>query len=770
MKPYRLWYRSPALADQMSEAEAWEKWSLPLGNGYFGANVFGRTDTERIQLTEKSLSNPYGIGGLNNFSETYLDFGHTTVENYERGLFLNEAFAYVKYDCADVHYERTYFTSYPDRVMVVYLTVSKPAALSFTLRPTIPFVRDYSLKEGDQAGKSGSITAHGDTLLLSGRMHYYNILFEGQFRVLPQGGALSVQTDANGEQALLRVEGADSALLLIALGTNYQMESRVFLEEDRAKKLAPYPHPHEQVTAILKAACEKPYDALYRRHLTDYTQYFNRAAVDFGGESQLPTDLLLQRYRRYAKEQRLRSRLHLPPKQDVQARYLEELYFQYGRYLLIASSRAGTPPANLQGTWNCHDNPPWSCGYWHNINVQMNYWPAFSTNLAEMFTAYAEYNRAYLPLAERKADEYIGLLHPSRLEAPGQNGWTIGTGAWLYTIEGASKHSGPGTGAFTAMLLWDAYAFTMDRRVLEQVYPILYGMASFLSKTLEEQNGHLLVTVSASPEQRKNNDYYRTVGCAFDQQMVWENHKNTLAAACELGLNPPLIQTLREQLPRLDPVQIGSSGQVKEFREERKYGEIGESHHRHISHLVGLYPGSCITRETPEWMAAAKVTLNRRGDKSTGWAMAHRINLWARTGEGNRAHKLYGDLLRFGTLPNLWDTHPPFQIDGNFGGTAGVAEMLLQSHAGVIDLLPALPEAWPNGSFQGLVARGNFVVDAQWAQGKLIHAQVLSRAGGFCHIRIPGQKTSGFNLQQGDRLVYSVKSGWAIAPFSTAQA
>lgn len=770
MKPYRLWYRSPALADQMSEAEAWEKWSLPLGNGYFGANVFGRTDTERIQLTEKSLSNPYGIGGLNNFSETYLDFGHTTVENYERGLFLNEAFAYVKYDCADVHYERTYFTSYPDRVMVVYLTVSKPAALSFTLRPTIPFVRDYSLKEGDQAGKSGSITAHGDTLLLSGKMHYYNILFEGQFRVLPQGGSLSVQTNANGEHALLRVEGADSALLLIALGTNYQMESRVFLEEDRAKKLAPYPHPHEQVTAILKAACEKPYDALYRRHLTDYTQYFNRAAVDFGGESQLPTDLLLQRYRRYAKEQRLRSRLHLPPKQDVQARYLEELYFQYGRYLLIASSRAGTPPANLQGTWNCHDNPPWSCGYWHNINVQMNYWPAFSTNLAEMFTAYAEYNRAYLPLAERKADEYIGLLHPSRLEAPGQNGWTIGTGAWLYTIEGASKHSGPGTGAFTAMLLWDAYAFTMDRRVLEQVYPILYGMASFLSKTLEEQNGHLLVTASASPEQRKNNDYYRTVGCAFDQQMVWENHKNTLAAACELGLNPPLIQTLREQLPRLDPVQIGSSGQVKEFREERKYGEIGESHHRHISHLVGLYPGSCITRETPEWMAAAKVTLNRRGDKSTGWAMAHRINLWARTGEGNRAHKLYGDLLRFGTLPNLWDTHPPFQIDGNFGGTAGVAEMLLQSHAGVIDLLPALPEAWSNGSFQGLVARGNFVVDAQWAQGKLIHAQVLSRAGGSCHIRIPGQKASGFNLQQGDRLIYSVKSGWAIAPCSTAQA
>lgn len=761
MKQYRLMYRTPALADRAGEADAWERHSLPLGNGYFGANVFGRTDTERIQLTEKSLSNPYGIGGLNNFAEIYLDFGHTKPEQYERGLVLNEAEAYVKYRYAGVRYERTYFTSYPDQVMVIQLTASLPASLSFTLRPTIPYLRDYSLRPGDHAGKSGRVTASGNTLTLSGMMHYYRILFEGQLRVLPQGGQLSIQQDAQGEHAAIRVEGADSALILIALGTNYRMESRVFLEEDREKKLAPYPHPHEHVSAVLNAASEASYETLYARHLADYKRYFNRASVDFGGDGlHIPTYKLLRHYQKYASELKQRRRLRLAPKEDAAARYLEELYFQYGRYLLIASSRPGTPPANLQGTWNCHDNPPWSCGYWHNINVQMNYWPAFSTNLAEMFSAYADYNRAYLPLAERMADEYIERLHENHLEAPGQNGWTIGTGGWLYTIDGFSFHSGPGTGAFTSMLFWDYYAFTKDRGILEQIYPVLYGMARFLSKTLEERGGKLLVTASASPEQQKDNAYYMTEGCAFDQQMVWENHKNTIQAAQELGREDALIQTLREQLDRLDPVLIGDSGQIKEFREEKKYGEIGEAHHRHISHLVGLYPGTLITRNTPAWMKAAKVTLNKRGDHSTGWAMAHRINLWARTGDGNRAHKLYSALLRYGTLPNLWDTHPPFQIDGNFGGTAGVAEMLLQSHTGVIDLLPALPDAWPDGSFRGLVARGNFVVDAQWKGNRLTWARIVARVGGDCRIHTPDEAEEVFSLQAGEALDYTAANGW----------
>ena len=357
-----------------------------------------------------------------------------------------------------------------------------------------------------------------------------------------------------------------------------------------------------------------------------------------------------------------------------------------------------------------------------------------------MFTAYADYNRAYMPLARQHAESYIRRMYPENYsDKEGGNGWTIGTAAWLYTIEGFSVHSGPGTGAFTSMLFWDYYDFTRDIEILKNVsYPVIAGMADFLSRTLTEEDGNLLVLFSASPEQYNPEDdcYCFTTGCAFDQQMVWENHKNTIAAADLLGIDNELIRKLKSQIERLDPVQIGASGQVKEFREENAYGDIGEYHHRHISHLVGLYPGTLINPGKPEWMEAAKVTLNLRGDQSTGWAMAHRLNLWARTGDGNRAHKLFSDLLRNGTLPNLWDTHPPFQIDGNFGGTAGVAEMLLQSHAGYIDILPALPDCWADGSFNGLVARGNFHVYAAWKNKKPVAITIEVKAGGICRIKL----------------------------------
>ena len=722
LKNLRLKYSQPAQAE--NENEAWEKWSLPLGSGYFGANVFGRTGVERIQITENSLSNPMNVGGLNNFAEIFIDFGHKRISNYERDLSLNNAAAHVKYTCRDVDYSREYFVSYPDKVMVIKLAASEKGSLSFTLRPEIPFIKDYGVKEGDGGGKSGKVESGGNIITLSGKMDFYDILFEAQFKVLHIGGSL--RASDNGS---LTLEQADSAIILVALGTNYKMESRVFTEPDNKQKLAPYPHPHEEVTKTMACASKKKYKELLAGHLHDYQKYFNRVSLDLGGEEpDMPTDELIESYK--------------ADNTGKAAKYLEELYFQYGRYLLISSSREGTTPANLQGTWNCHNDSPWSCGYWHNINVQMNYWPAFTANLAEMFTAYADYNKAYMPLAKEFAESYIKRMYPENYsDKPGDNGWTIGTAAWLYTIEGFSIHSGPGTGGFTSLLFWDYYDFTRDKEILKNIsFPVIYDMANFLSKTLLEEDGYLLVKFSASPEQQSPEDecYCFTTGCGFDQQMVWENHKNTIAAAEILGIEDDLIRTLKAQISRLDPVQIGASGQIKEFREENEYGEIGEYCHRHISHLVGLYPGTIINPGTPELIEAAKVTLNNRGDKSTGWAMAHRLNLWARTGDGNRAHKLYADLLSNGTLPNLWDTHPPFQIDGNFGGTAGVAEMLLQSHTGYIDILPGLGDCWADGSFSDLVARGNFNISAVWKNKMLSAINIEAKAGGECKLNLRG--------------------------------
>ncbi len=737
-QPLRLWYRqsAPCVNDFVEEytrevgenpLSGWEKWSLPIGNGYMGVNVFGRTQTERLQITENSLANPGCIVsedemGLNNFCELLIDFFHDQPENYLRELSLDEGMARTSYTFGGVEYSREIFTSYPDRVLVIRLTASQPEALSFTMRPTIPF-----LQEKKDRSKRGTVRAEGDLVTMSGEMEGYAVQFEGQFRVFPEGGVLETLPNA------IRVRNADSATIVAAIGTNYRMESRVFTEPDPHKKLAPYPHPHEMVSEILAKACAYDYETLRARHLADYQELFGRVSLCLGTEgADMPTDELLERYRGGEK---------LP--------YLEALYFQYGRYLLISCSRKGALPANLQGVWNCYNYSPWGAGYWHNINVQMNYWPAFVTNLAETFDSYADYAAAYMPQAERMADEYVRVFAPDKLEKPGQNGWTIGTASYPYYVDSSMRfrngkytigHSGPGTGAFTSILFWEWYAFTQDRDALEKAFSILRSMAQFLSKTVEEVDGKFLVKESASPEQTvivgKEWIYYHTVGCAFDQQMLYENYYDLLRAAHLLGKeDDPVVRIAREQIDHLDPVQVGVSGQIKEYREEQAYGEIGEWHHRHISHLVGLYPGSCINRNTQAWMEAARVTLNLRGDESTGWAMAHRLNAWARAMDGNRAYRLYRTLLSKGTFPNLWDAHPPFQIDGNFGGTSGVSEMLLQSQAGFIDVLPSLPDAWAEGCFKGLVARGNVVVDVCWDQGRAREIVLTARVDGEIAVR-----------------------------------
>ena len=708
----------------------WEKWSLPLGNSYFGISVFGRIETERLQITENSVSNPgiygtqwkEGMGGTRTFGDIYIDTFHKDVENYERGLSVDRAIAYVSYEIDGILYHREYFTSYPDRVLAVRFTAEKNSVpvcgkISADFRLDIPFIKDYCIKEGDGYGRTGKIFTQNDRLIMRGESTYYAIQTEGQAKIKAKGGTVRITDRA------IEVRNADEAVLLFTCGTNYRMESRVFTESDPKKKLAPYPDPHEWLTEILNAAYEKDYSELYASHLSDYEKLYKTVTLDIGYDEKdlsVTTDRLVQNY-----------------KEGKRSVYLETLLYQYGRYLLIASSRKGGYPANLQGTWTCYDSSPWGCDYHHNINVQMNYWPSGIANLSECFLPYIDYAKAYISSARTLADDYIKANYPEHLSPDGENGWFMGTAAFLYYIGKADLHSGPGTGGFTSLLFWDYYAFTGDKEYLRNVgYPFLREMSLFLSKVVEEKDGKLLVSKSASPEQKQDEKYYQTVGCAFDQQMIYENHKCVLLAADALGIeNDPVLDIVRSQIDRLDPVQIGLDGQIKEFREEEHYGEIGEYEHRHISHLVGLYPGTLINKNTPEWLRGAEITLTKRSDKSTGWAAAHRLCAWTRTGIGNRAFDLYQSILKNNTLPNLWGTHPPFQIDGNFGVVAGVSEMLLQSQAGFIDFLAAKPDVWENGSFDGLVARGNFVCGCDWTNHKITQMRITARIGGKCRVR-----------------------------------
>jgi hypothetical protein len=738
---YELWEPTPAPVGPVETEprkngtypydQAWEYWSYPIGNGYMGANVFGYTDVERVQLTEKTLFNTglYGLGGLTSFAEIKLRFGHEAVTNYRRSLNLNEGVAYVEYEVDGVTYTREYFISYPDEVLVMRIRADKPASVSFTLAPEIPYLK--SLREQDK--RTGTVVAEGNRIILSGSLPHENNNYEAQFRVLSEGGKVSASADS------ITVSKADGATVVMAAGTNYKLSSELFLQPPE-KKLDPAEFPHERLNMILDAAVAKGVDVLKQRHVDDHGGLFGRVALQFGSEvSPLPTHRLLGEYKNGQKDT-----------------YLEELMFHYGRYLLIASSREKTLPAGLQGTWSNYEITPWTGGYWHNVNVQMNYWGACAVNLAETFEAYINYFKAYLPKARERAAEFLNRHHPDRVsDEPGSNGWTIGTGATPYKINPPGGHSGPGTGGFTTKLLMDYYDYTLDQDYLKGVaYPALLGMSRFFSKTLEEEGYLLLVTPSASPENPVTAEqiegfrgrlddkgrHWITIGTTFDQGFVWENHTDLLKLAAILGIKDPYLDQVGEELPRLDPIIIGDSGQVKEWRQETTYASIGTSWHRHISHLCTLYPGTLINATKPEWMSAASKTLDLRGDMATGWAMAHRMNCRARLKEGDNAHRVYSLFIAEKTVPNLWTLHPPFQIDGNFGVMAGVAEMLLQSHEGVIELLPALPAAWSDGAFDGLVARGNFVVSARWANSRLIESEVVARKGGSFRLKTPSSK------------------------------
>ena len=735
--PMILRYDRPApvkddFFDSSTYENSWERYSLPLGNGYFGANVFGRLGTERVQISDPTLCNPYYApkkvprriscaSGVNNMAELLFDFSHEGAVDYERRLSIDDAVHTVTYSYEGVTYTRTAFTSHPDRVLVMRLTASEKGRVSFSVKNIIPFICEYNVEEGDGMAKSGQVTVEDGDVVARGKMHYYGILFENRLRVITDGGEVCANSDG------LSVIGADSATVLFTCATNYRLESRVFLEPDHERKLEGYPAPTDLVKELIDCAEAKGYDALLADHLADYHALFDRVKLSLGEEYPLATtDTLLCRY-----------------KAGERSPYFEILLYQYGRYLMISASRTQLP-AHLQGIWNAFSDSPWSCGYWHNINLQMNYWSTGPAGLSETFIPYINYAKAYMPLAEQHADKFVGASYPDKLTEPGTNGWIIGTGGWPYTIDGFSggSHSGPGTGAFTALLFWDYYDYTRDVDFLRDFgYPALRSMAVLYTKLLVEVDGLYLIKDSASPEQVHEGKYYHTVGCAFDQQMVYECFRRTIDSAEILGIRDELVERLEAMLPHLEPVLVGDDGQIKEFREETTYSSIGEPLHRHVSHLVGLYPGTVINEKHPEWLKAAEVTLNRRGDRTHCWAAAHRMLLWARTGNGDRAFDLMQSLICNNVMENLWDRHPPFQIDGNFGYTAGVSELLVGGSDGTVIILQALPSAWTFGEFSGIVSRGGIAFDCRWQHGRVTYLAATAKHDVTVELILPATAT-----------------------------